>query len=185
MKIACLGWGSLIWRPESLLIQRKWFSDGPFLPIEFARQSLNGRLTLVITETAKPIRTFWALMATGDLAVAKESLLTREGINKNKLDTWIGSVTVDEEVTDKTKLTIKNWAVVLKLDAVIWTDLPAKFQDTDNRVPTLEEAIAYIHSLDINTRMTAEEYIRRTPKQVDTEYRRKFETEFGWEAIEN
>ena len=74
MKIACLGWGSLIWRPESLLIQRQWFQDGPFLPIDFLRQSKDGRLTLVINETSKSVRTLWALMDTDDLNKAKTSL---------------------------------------------------------------------------------------------------------------
>jgi len=180
MKIACLGWGSLIWRPDNLLIRRQWFSDGPFLPIEFARKSTDGRLTLVITDTAKPVRCLWALMATDNLVSAKKSLQTREGISDKKAGTCIGSVTIDEEITDTIKLTIKKWATLLNLDAVIWTSLPTKFRDTDGLEPTLDEAIQYLNSLDINTKLMAEQYIRRTPKQIDTEYRRKFETEFGW-----
>ena len=180
MKIACLGWGSLIWNPENLLIIREWFQDGPLLPIEFARQSNDGRLTLVITETARPIRTLWALMATTDLEDAKNSLCVREKINQNNLDSYIGCVKSDEETTNKTKLIIKEWAQQLKLDAVIWTNLPPKFNKTNNQNPSLDEAIEYLKSLDINKRITAEEYIRKTPKQIDTSYRRKFETEFGW-----
>lgn len=183
MKIACLGWGSLIWQPDNLLIRREWFSDGPFLPIEFARKSKDGRLTLVITDTAKPVRTLWALMATTDLAVAKNSLLTREGIPERRLETSIGSVTITEETTDDIKLTIKNWAINLKLDAVIWTNLPPKFNDIANKVPSLEEAISYINSLDINVRTNVEKYIRKTPRQIDTDYRRKFEAKFGWSYI--
>ena len=183
MKIACLGWGSLIWRPDNLLIRREWFCDGPFLQIEFVRQSKDGRLTLVITEKAKPVRTLWALMATNDLSIAKKSLLIRERIPENKLETLIGSVTASETTTDSIKVTIQEWANQLKLDAVIWTNLPSKFQNNDNQVPSLEEAINYINSLDINTRMTVEEYIRKTPKQIDTDFRRKFETEFGWTHI--
>ena len=179
MKIACLGWGSLIWKPESLLIQRQWYNDGPFLPVEFVRQSQNGRLTLVISETAKPVRTLWALMATDDLEIAKNSLLKREGIPTNKLFTFIGCIRSDEITNDHIKTAIKDWAINLKLDAVIWTNLPPKFKDKEQE-PTLEAAVAYLKSLNINEQTTAEEYIRKTPKQIDTEFRRKFESEFGW-----
>lgn len=157
MKIACLGWGSLIWKPENLLIIREWFQDGPLLPIEFARQSNDGRLTLVITETAQPIRTLWALMATSDLEIAKKSLLIREKINENKLNTFIGCIKSDEETTDETKLIIKEWAIKLDLDAVIWTNLPPKFNNTNNQEPSIEEAIEYLNALDIHKRTTAEE----------------------------
>lgn len=183
MKIACLGWGSLIWQPKSLLIRREWFSDGPFLPIEYARQSQDGRLTLVITETAKPIRTLWALMATENLDTAKNSLLVREGIPIKNLNGSIGSITSTEVTEDNVKLIIKEWANRQGLDAVIWTNLTAKFQGTDKREPNLIEAIDYLKSLDVNARSHAEEYIRKTPKQIDTDFRRTFETEFGWTFV--
>ena len=32
-------------------IENKWFEDGPLLPIEFTRQSDNGRMTLIIDIT--------------------------------------------------------------------------------------------------------------------------------------
>lgn len=63
MRIAILGWGSLIWHPRDLPISGDWQPGGPVLPIEFSRISDNGlpapqstasrqagRLTLVIDE---------------------------------------------------------------------------------------------------------------------------------------
>ena len=180
MKIACIGWGSLVWRPEGLPIQRKWYSDGPMLPLEFARQSRDGRLTLVITQNATPVRTLWALMSTDDIEEAKRSLLNREGIPQKRLSNFIGSVESDEKTDDPIKSEIKGWLNHLDLDAAIWTNLPPKFKGDNDRTPTLPEAIAYLNSLDINARHLAEEYIRKAPKQIDTEYRQGFEKEFGW-----
>lgn len=184
MKIACLGWGSLIWRPKNLLIRREWFSDGPLLRVEFVRQSENGRLTLVISENAKPVRTLWALMATEDLDEAKNSLGIREGIPRSRFASWIASIKVTDEPNGEIQLGIQNWAKSLELDAVIWTNIPAKFNGQDNTEPSLEAATEYIKSLDINKRTLAEEYVRKAPKQIDTEFRRKFESEFGWTFVE-
>lgn len=80
-------------------------------------------------------------MLTDNLTVAKNSLLLREGIPKGNLDSHIGSVTREEENADKIKLTIKYWAVSLKLDAAIRTNLSPKFLDIDNRVSTIDEAL--------------------------------------------
>lgn len=179
MKIACIGWGSLIWKPENLLIRREWFVDGPFLGIEFARQSDNGRITLVITKDAKPLRTLWALMATDDLNKSVDSLRIREGISKERMGDKISTVTKEEETTHEIKLSVKNWLINLKLDAAIWTNLPARFDGVE-RVPTEEEIIKYLHALDVNKSALAEEYIRKAPRQIDTDYRRSIEREFGW-----
>jgi hypothetical protein len=54
MKIAILGWGSLVWDPASLKEHLEgdgeFIQGGPKLPIEFSRISKDGRLTLVIDE---------------------------------------------------------------------------------------------------------------------------------------
>ena len=50
MKIAVLGWGSLIWNKGKLRLTTNWTDGGPVLPIEFSRISDDGRLTLVIDE---------------------------------------------------------------------------------------------------------------------------------------
>jgi len=55
MKIAILGWGSLLWEPSAEFekwIELPWKNDGPKLKIEFSRisGSRKGALTLVIDE---------------------------------------------------------------------------------------------------------------------------------------
>lgn len=185
MKIACIGWGSLIWQPKNLQIQRKWFCDGPIVPVEFARQSNDGRLTLVISENAKPIRTLWALMTSLTLDDAKESLRKREGVLSKNIDTSIASISISEETDDNIKLSIQGWLSKSNLDAAIWTNLPPKFNGNNGDFPKIKDAVDYLKTLDVHQRNLAEEYIRNTPKQIDTEYRRKFEIEFGWTFNEN
>jgi len=182
MRIACLGWGSLIWRPANLLILRNWFKDGPLLPIEFLRKSNDCRLTLVISEGFIPVRTLWALMATNSLEVAVESLRIREGVSEINRSSNIGTLKVKDIYSEPIKLEIQNWASTLQLDAVIWTNLQPNFLKNGN-LPLKEDALAYIKSLDINKRKNAEEYIRKAPVQIDTDFRRFFEVELGWTPI--
>ena len=47
LRIACLGWGSLLWDPRSLPMAGPFRDDGPRLPIEFSRIARDGRATLV------------------------------------------------------------------------------------------------------------------------------------------
>lgn len=179
MKIACLGWGSLIWRPEELEIKREWFKDGPLIPIEFARQSKDGRITLVIDPAAKPVRSLWALMRTDNIEAAIKSLKTREGTTTSN----IHFVTSNEETEDAIKSIIKKWLLVQDLDAAIWTGLSYKFNDGNVR-PTKEQVIDYLMHVEYEVLRIAEEYVRNTPKQIDTEYRREMEKELAWTPFE-
>jgi len=79
MLIACLGWGSLVWNPGSLLSRGIWFNNGPFLPIEFARQSQDSRLTLVRVPKSFPlVRSLSVPMSALKLREAREWLGLRE-----------------------------------------------------------------------------------------------------------
>jgi hypothetical protein len=176
--IACIGWGSLIWDPRDLLVQREWFKDGPLLPVEFARKSQDGRITLVITPGMKPVRTLWALMNTDDLEKAKDSLRKREETTGKRIHSVASEEEIDQDVT--VKQTIQKWLKENDLDDAIWTGLPPKFNDTDDKVATPDEILAYLRGLKAEERHAAEEYVRKTPPQIDTEYRRLIERELGW-----
>jgi len=180
MKIACIGWGSLIWKPESLKIQRQWFNDGPFIPLEFVRQSENGRLTLVINNSSKTVRSLWALMDTEEIGDAVSSLAKRESIKSKNVEKHIGVLEKTDDAKNPIVKDLKEWVLTLKLDAVIWTSLEPKFNNEPNKIPTLQEALQYLSNLEIQKRRVAEEYIRRAPKQIDTLYRQAFEAEFNW-----
>lgn len=68
----------------------------------------------------------------------------------------------------------------MALDAVVWTKLGPKFNCEDGRVPKADEVIAHLSALPHEKRRNAEEYIRRTPPQIDTDYRRKIEAALHW-----
>src|SRR3989344_2470817 len=120
MKIACLGWGSLVWDPRGLPIQKQWFQDRPMVQVEFARESSGGRITLVLMKNAVPVRSLWAIMDIDELETAREALAIREGINdyKGHTDKRIGSWPTDNPATI---LGLQEWASCRKIENVIWT----------------------------------------------------------------
>jgi hypothetical protein len=177
-RIACLGWGSLVWQPDNLPIRGDWLEDGPWLPLEFARQSENGRLTLVVTPGyRRKVRSLWALMAVETAEDAREALRVREG-NRARIES-IGIWRVSD-ASRGTMSEIDEWARGHDLSAVVWTALPAKFAGKNGRVPSLPDALGYLRSLHGNTREIAEEYVRKAPAQIDTPYRQKFASDLGW-----
>lgn len=179
MLIVCLGWGSLVRDPRELPIQGKWFEDGPFLPIEFARQSNDGRLTLVLVpDYEKKVRSLWTLFSVGNVSDAREALRQRECVLEKNKDKHIHAWSVGDPPPAKFP-EIANWVKNLALDAAVWTGLPAKFEGKEGP-PDIDQAIEHLRQLRHEERRNAERYIRMTPRQVDTPYRRRFEAEFGW-----
>lgn len=183
MLITCLGWGSLVWDPRQLPVRGTWFTDGPFLPIEFARQSLNGRMTLVLAPKTFPlVRSLWKPMSVATLNEARSALgmceCPKNEEPKSCVDYWPRGC--------KKKFVARQvgeWAKGLQVDAVVWTNLAPKFNDEDNRIPTAEEVVTYLRGLQGEKRKKAEEYIRWTPRQVDTQYRKAIEAEIGWTPV--
>jgi len=178
MKIAVIGWGSLIWNPRNInLAFEKWRNDGPVLPIEFARKSRDGRITLVIykpymCEPEKWVRTYWNIIFAKSIDEAIEVLRKRE----RTIRQYIAHITTDSDnIDDKIKIEIKNWIRDKKLDGAVWTDLPSNI--------SLEEVIPYLQSLQGDTLRRAKEYIEKTPKQIQTPLRREIEKILGWKCI--
>jgi len=179
MKIACIGWGSLIWRPENLAIQKKWFEDGPMLPIEFTRISDDGRVTLIIDKDAKPVRTLWAFMTVTDIDKAIISLKEREKIQNLKKIEYVKSTDTKTEEVEKI---IIDWLNSKSLDYAIWTGLSFG-KKTISKRPTIETILRHLEQLPYGIGQRAEEYIRNAPKQIDTEYRREIENKLGWTCL--
>jgi hypothetical protein len=181
MRIACLGWGSLIWDPRDLPVQGDWQHDGPWLPIEFARQSADDRMTLVcVPGYQHQVQSLWILLSSPTIEAGRETLRQREGIAKKNIDSHIGLWLSGQHTPSDIGALIASWAIIQNLDAVIWTNLPPKFRGQDNRVPTATEVINHLAHLSGETREKAEKYIRLAPPQIRTPYREAIEQALQW-----
>lgn len=180
--IACLGWGSLVWDPKELAIQRQWFTDGPLIRVEFMRQSQDGRITLVLTESANPVRSLWAVMNSTELSSAISDLRKRERIPKANTEKHIGSWSCGQP-SPALIPNLADWAAAQEIDHAIWTNLPPKFKG-EEQAPSSDQVVQYLGGLVGEQREVAERYVRFTPRQINTTYRRLIEEAIRWTALD-
>ena len=182
MKIAILGWGSLIWNPRNLKIKdKKWKEDGPKLPVEFARISQDRRLTLVFHPAAEPVQVLWNYMDIDKLEEAVNNLKKREGTIPER----IGFIDLTKDISrcrviPEIESEIRKWAKAKGIDAVIWTDLPSNFKDKTGKEYNKENVIKYLVNLEHSRLEKAKEYIVKTPRQINTKMRRVIEKKLEW-----
>jgi hypothetical protein len=174
MRIAVIGWGSLIWNPGSIRLSTRWRKDGPRLPLEFSRISNDGRLTLVVHPRAEPITTYWALSAFDEIEAAVANLSERESTNRANIAHVEKLAALDDSESGSAVLHWLNSQT--SVDAAIWTNLTSNW-DSKQRTPFSAEAAAeYVLSLrncpdhGVSFRRAAE-YIRNAPSQVQTPVR--------------
>ncbi|MDB5820091.1 MAG: hypothetical protein JWQ11_3731 [Rhizobacter sp.] len=178
MRIACLAWGSLVWKWAPLRLATPWQEGGPSLPIEFAREGDGGELATALCPGVSDVASLWALLDGADLRTACEQLRVREEIPAERRD-GIGCVpTLD--ISGPYDARIAAWAKPHGVDAVVWTALPARSMGVEGRMPTAEEAIAYLQSLQGDVLAHARDYVRRVPRSITTSYRTTIERRLGW-----
>lgn len=136
MRIAVLGWGSLVWDPRALRLSDHFKPNGPCLPLEFCRVSGDGRLTLVIDETVgSPCDTYAATTSFNVLDDAIDDLREREKIprprNVGTYPTGVGYIDLTNGQTSASAMqrhpgavgAIQSWTNANGYDATIWTAL--------------------------------------------------------------
>ena len=153
-----VGWGSLIWDPRELPVRSSWLSDGPELPIEFARVASDGRLTLVLLDGVADVRTLWARMSGGNLEEAREQLARRE----RAAPAHIGSLDHaggghPGSIRDASLSRVASWLSDHQLEAVIWTALPSNFEDRTGRPLSVDAAVRHVQQLPDDARLVAEQ----------------------------
>jgi len=179
--IVSLGWGSLIWCQKTLPVIGTWQLDGPGLPVEFARESRDKRITLVICDGALAVKTLWAALDVPTLDAAKQALAAREGVKRVNIEHCIGWWSPTAASEHSSAPTIGQWASERRLEGVVWTALKPKIGG-DYRIPQRDEVIQHLSQLQGVERDIAEEYVRLAPRQIATRYRTGIEDALGWTA---
>jgi hypothetical protein len=177
MKIGILGWGSLLAEQKELEIENnKWYNDGPFVPIEFARISKDKRLTLVIHPAFDEVQTYYAVSTFTKLDAAIANLALREKTEKkleNIADINFNSGEIrSKKLQDELKKNFSIWNLNKNLDALIWTDLDENFKASMGQPFSLEASIKHLKSLTQPEFEEAKNYILKAPNQTLTKHRK-------------
>jgi hypothetical protein len=166
--------------------------EGPALPVEFSRVSLDGRVTLVLDPLVPPVQTYWVELACSELETAIGALGERERIPPEMRARHVGALARAESPqqargdTDGRIVTeIASWLASQPLDAVLWTALPSRGPAGEGGRPGFETLLAHLESLEGPARDRAEQYIRRTPRPIRTPRRERFESLLGWYPVDS
>lgn len=136
-------------------------------------------MTLVITDGAKPRAVLWSELKSTTPAEARNVLGAREGVREANIPSSIGLWEPGTSPADEITRVIADWAIAAKLDGLVWTALPPKFENKA-ATPSVDQVITYLSGLKGEPRRLAEEYVRRAPLQIATVYRQRIERAFGW-----
>ena len=117
-------------------------------------------------------------MDADDLEIARQHLGRRERIPRKRRHDSIGAW---PESSPECIVGLDNWARSKQLDAVVWTALDANFND--ETLSLEDQVIRHLQSLVASKRDEAEQYIRRAPRQIDTELRRRIEAKLQWVSV--
>lgn len=187
MPIAIIGWGSLIWRPGDLRFRTRWHADGPRLPIEYARISQDGRLTLVIHVASAEQNTLWVEWDGTDVEAARQALRTRESCALASIHCMCRGGRSYGSILPSVATAVRGWLAAKDMAAAVWTGLESNWQQKRSAHFTADDALSYIRGLQTPTcsdgGLTLDrvrEYIEKTPAQIQTEVRRRARAEFHW-----
>lgn len=183
MKIAILGWGSLLWEGgEQFENQHSaWQYDGPSLKLEFSRISSSrlGALTLVIDPEHGSMTTVaWCLSKRNDPLDAICDLRCREGTTVQNIGrVFLGNMRRNHSFNKASRQAVVSWARAKQLDVVVWTDLQSNFSDKKGTPFSIQASLSYLRTLSPEAKSKAAEYIWRAPDFVQTPLRAALQQE--------
>jgi hypothetical protein len=164
------------------------------LPIEFARISDDGRLTLVIhagsQEQPTPAqRTYWALSEFENLKDARRNLKSRERTSLKHIHSLTADGQREGAVDGDISARIRDWLTDHKdLHAAIWTGLPSNWDKKPGGGEfSVEGAVQYLIELECardeakTAYERAFEYVTNAPSQIKTPVREIMRKERAWQ----
>jgi hypothetical protein len=182
MKIAIVGWGSILRINKALNISDGWKEDGPYLPLEFSYITKSGILTLAITFGSPSVQTLWAQADFEDLQTAIKNLekATRASLND------IGYVSNNDTSLHSSMETIdsiKKWMKEKHIEVSIWLDRKSNFYKVTEVMFNEDNALDYIIGLPKNQSLSAERYVVNNPEQIETPLRKRLREELSWRNL--
>jgi hypothetical protein len=189
MRIAIIGWGSLLWDLENLAphVVGGWSSGGgPRLPLEFSRVSPKRKLGLVVV--IDPVHgvacpTSYIASARSSLDDAVNDLAARERAPTER----IGHAHLETGHINSSNLhlnkTLTTWLGDAQFDGCAWTDLPMNFNDHSSAEFSIDSALVYLKSLNPSSLEEAKRYIENAPGETVTPLRTALAENVWWQAL--
>lgn len=194
MKIAILGWGSLLWDvcPDFDDFREPWEYDGPILPIEFSRVSKGrgGALTLVIDEkNGDDCKVAFAISKRKAYEDAIADLRCREGTILKYIAFQCLDGSTNHNYSPAISKVISDWVVLKAIDVLVWTALPSNFPEKNlhsRDAPfSVANAIHHLHCLPPDAKAMAAQYVWRAPDFIHTHLRRALQAEPWFSSADN
>ena len=190
MRIAILGWGSLLWETETDKAREfdkhcgDWKYDGPDLRLEFSRISITRSCALTLVLDYKNGVNLSQVAYTLSKRQRPEDTVCDLRCREGTVLRNIGCYFANAKESDKTRWAcahedarkaIRQWAND-RVDVVVWTALESNLEMNEGET-FLDAATRHLKRLDADSKPKAAEYVWRAPDFIDSPLRRKLQSE--------
>jgi hypothetical protein len=175
-RIATLAWGSLLWDDSAPFHKhhRGWRKDGPRLKIEYsqiASPAEDGLALVLDPEHGAKCQVAYCYSRRAHVEDAICDLQSREETVRANM----GYILFDRDEIQGRHLEaieeIRAWGLRRRLRAVLWTDTPSNFAESQKRPFSVQAALTYIRQQTPQTKSKVAEYVWRSPDFVKTPLR--------------
>jgi len=185
MRIAIIGYGSLIWDLENLApwVSGDWqLGAGPLMPVEFSRVSPKRKYALVLVIDEKldhQCKTSVIESSQSHIEQAVANLAARERCPAD----MIGYISSGGQF-HRPQQSAASWLKQSDYDAVLWTALPGNFESERQQAFSHLHGRDYLKTLDGDALMEAWRYIEFAPQVTDTPFRRFLANDPFWQSLD-